>query len=661
MDEDAESLDEVVVVAYGTATKKDLTGAVSVIGGEELNTFPATTVDQALQGKTAGVQITSNTGAPGSPVTVNIRGTGSFGSTTPLYVVDGFPTQDISFVNPTTIQSISILKDASATALYGVRASNGVVIIQTKQGQSGKIQVELNTFVGVRTAPEQVDVLNVNDFSSFALELANTGDSEIAGNAVPYSGWSDPNSLRNINWQDEIFNAAFSQSVNLSVRGGGEKARGAFSLGLYDEEGTLLGSDFVRYDVGFNGSYDVTDKLRVKANIKYVTSQQFQTLNSGRNSLLNLYATIPHLAPIGEANLRGGTNPTNLPVDANGNFGAFPDVGNEAFRDGRNWVAIALENDQDNIRNTILGNADIEWDIYGGLSTQAKIGARVFNQANSFFAPQYYRSNGNIDVRDNAQFSTNQTTLNEWIFEYLLKFDKTFADKHTVNLLGGASAQREFIRISGVQGVGFLNNNIRSIAAANEIQDAFGGATRRTLASIFGRANYNYDRKYYATATLRRDGVGNVFAPGNTFGVFPSFAVGWNIDEESFMDDSVFNILKFRGSWGETGSFAGIAPFGFNAFFDSGSPRNDANFSFDGTTNSVLGLAPTSLPNPELIWEAQVQTNIGLEGELLNNRLYFTVDYYNRESSDFLFQTNVPPQTGFVIQPRNGGLSLIHI
>jgi len=653
--EDSQALEEVIVVAYGTATKKDLTGAVAVIDGDKLNTFPATTVDQALQGKTAGVQITANSGAPGAPVTVNIRGVGSFGSTTPLYVVDGFPTQDISFINPTTIQSISILKDASATALYGVRASNGVVIIQTKQGQSGKVQVEFNTFVGFRTAPEEVDVLGVGDFTSFALGLANSADDNVRGNAVPYVGWDDPSSLRNINWQDEIFDSALSRSATVNVRGGGEKARGSLSVGLYDEEGTLLGSDFARYDIGFNGSYDITDKLRLKGSIKYVTAQSFQTLSSGRNSLLNLYATIPHLAPVGEGNLRGGTNLTNLPVDANGNFGAFPDVGNEAFRDGRNWVARALENDQDNIRNTVLANVDVEWDIYGGLSTQVKVGGRVANQADSFFQPEYYRSNGNVDVRDNATFSTNQFTQNEWLAEYILKYKRTFAEKHTIDVLGGVSAQREFTRFAGLTGIGFLSNDLRSNAAADDIQNSFGGANRRTLASTFGRINYNYDSKYYATATIRRDGVGNVFGPENIFGVFPSFAVGWNIDEESFMNDSAFNVLKLRGSWGETGNFSGIPAFQFASLFNSGTPRNDASFSFDGTTNSSLGLAPTGLPNPDLIWESQIQTNIGLEAELFDSKVYFTVDYYNRESSDFLFETNVPAQTGFLVQAQNGG------
>lgn len=653
--EDAESLEEVIVVAYGTATKKDLTGAIAVISAEELNTFPATTVDQALQGKTAGVQITSNSGAPGASVSVNIRGVGSFGSTTPLYVVDGFPTRDINFINPNSIQSLSVLKDASATALYGVRASNGVVIIQTKQGTAGRVQVELNSFVGFRSQPKSIDVLNVNQFAGLATELSSSTDANVAGAAIPYVGWSDPSTLRNIDWQDEIFSSAVTKSTTLNIRGGGEKSRFAFTTGIFDEEGTLLGSKYKRYDLGFNAGFDVTDKIRLKSNIKYITSQSFQPLGTGRGALLNLFATIPHLAPTGETNLNGGTNPTNLPIDANGNFGAVPDVTGEAFRDGRNWVARALENDPDNVTNTVLANIDAEWDIYGGLSTQLKVGGRVDNFASELFQPQYYRSSGNVDVRNDATYDVDQSTSNEWLAEYLLKYKKTFNEKHTIDVLGGVSAQRRFRKFVSTTGVGFLNNDIRSIAAANDIQDAVGFSDRRTLASTFARLNYSFDSKYYITGTVRRDGVGNVFSPQNLWGVFPSFAAGWNIDEEDFMQDSAFNILKFRASWGETGNFDGIESFGFLSFFTGQAGRNDTNFSFDGTTNSQLGLAPLVLANNDLKWETQTQTNIGLEGELFEGKIYFTADYFNRESGNFLFQQTVPAQTGFTTQPQNGG------
>src|SRR5690606_36221419 len=210
LQEDLQSLDEVIVVAYGTTTKKDLTGAIGVIGSEELTEFPATTVDQALQGRTAGVQVVSNSGSPGSSVTVNIRGVGSFANTTPLYVVDGYPIQDISYLSPNNIQSISVLKDASAAAIYGVRASNGVVIIETKKGTSGKVTIEIDSWAGYRTEPDFIDVLDAQTFANFAVETANEQGKPI------YPAWENPEQLTNVNWQDFAFNNGFRTGTNIT-------------------------------------------------------------------------------------------------------------------------------------------------------------------------------------------------------------------------------------------------------------------------------------------------------------------------------------------------------------------------------------------------------------------------------------------------------------
>jgi len=633
LEEDIESLNEVVVVAYGTSTKKDLTGAVATVSTEELNSFPATNVDQALQGKTAGVQITANSGQPGTQASVNIRGVGTFGNTNPLYIVDGFPTFDISFVNPNNIEAISVLKDASATALYGIRASNGVVIISTKKGKNGKVQADVNSFVGIRSQPNSVDVLGLQDFVGFATGLNSDDNAQVKGSAIPYNGWTDPTTLAklsNVDWQDEIFREAFFKSTSFNVRGGNDRVRNAFSAGVYDEDGTLLGSEFRRYNAGLNSQIKLNDKLKVNASVNYTNSKSIQPF------------------PEGEVNLRGEANITNRPR-GNGGFGAFPDLGGEGLRDSRNFVARALENDADNSNSTLLGNFDINWDIYGGVSTQIKVGTRFNNNASSFFQPQYYRSNGNIDLRDNATFNSRQATVNEWLAEYLLKYKNTFADSHKIDVLGGVSAQRGVTRVTDITGSGFLSNDIRSIAAANDIINSQGGANTETLASIFGRVNYNYAGKYYATATIRRDGIGNRFSEDNLWDIFPSVALGWNISEEEFMSNSTFDLLKLRASWGESGNALSAAPFGFLSTFGSGTSQLD--------TSTVLGpgLAPTRLANPDLRWETQVQTNIGIEGGLLDNRVYFTADYFVKTSDDLLFTDNVPIQTGFPNKVVNGG------
>lgn len=649
MTEDAQALDEVVVVAYGTSTKKDLTGAVSVVGTEELNSFPATNVDQALQGKTAGVQIVSNSGAPGSSVTVNIRGVGSFANTTPLYIVDGYPTQDISFLNPNSIASMSVLKDASAGAIYGVRASNGVVIIETKKGTKGKVSVELNTFVGYRFQPKTLDVLDIETFAPFATEIGNSTDFT-SEDAVPFPGWANPGQLTNIDWQDFAYNSAARFSTNLSVRGGGENSRMAFTAGIYDEDGVVLTSEYKRYNMGLNAQFDVTDKLRINVNSNYAYSSSIAQLNQGYFNIARMIDNIPHLAGAEELNARGFSNGTNLPFDGNGNFGGFPDIPENTFRTSSNVLASALQRDGNNGNNNFYGNLDVSYDFFDGLTASAKMGVNTNSSFFTTFNPTFYRSNSNNDVNDVSTYDFGQRTNTEWLFEGLLKYKKTFAEKHNIDVLLGVSAQRDNRKFLRTTGSGFLNNEIRDLSQSNEISISEGNEQRTTLASTFARLNYNFNSKYYITGTIRRDGVGDRFGQNEQFGIFPSFAGGWNIDEESFMDDSVFDILKIRGSWGETGSFIGINPFSFAAIFGNGSPRDDA-----GTNGLGQGLFANNLANPDLRWETQRQTDVGLEAELFNRSVYLTVDYYNKESSDFLFNETIPIQNGFTSRAVNAG------
>ena len=261
---DSKQLEEVVVVAYGKTTKKDLTGAVGIINSESLNSTPVTSVDQALQGKVAGLQVTQDSGAPGSGMSVNIRGVGSFGSTAPLYIVDGYPIEDISYLNPNDIQSISILKDASASALYGVRASNGVVIVQTKSGKKGATVVEVNSWVSSSQLHKKVDMLNVNQFAKLATDLGT------AQGVATLPEWANSGAnLTNVDWQDFAFRTAIRQGHNVSIRGGGEKTKIALTAGLTDEEGIVVGSSSKKWNLGLKGDFDITDKLRAKANIKY--------------------------------------------------------------------------------------------------------------------------------------------------------------------------------------------------------------------------------------------------------------------------------------------------------------------------------------------------------------------------------------------------------
>ena len=294
----------------------------------------------------------------------------------------------------------------------------------------------------------------------------------------------------------------------------------------------------------------------------------------------------------------------------------------------------------------------LEYDFFNDFTAKLNLGGN----SNTFYAqdffPQYYRSSVAVDLRGDAIFDVQTNYSNEILAEGLLEYKKEIG-KHSVSVLGGISAQRNYFKRVRTRAAGFLNNEIRDISQGSDIQALEGYRTRRTLGSQFGRFNYNFDSKYYITATVRRDGVGDTFGPNNLWGVFPSFAGGWNVDEESFMDNSIFDILKLRGSWGETGSFFGIDPFQFSVFYSAGDANNNANYDFGGVTSP--GLYPLVLPNPDLQWESQIQTNFGLEAELFNRSVYVTADWFKREASDFLFREPIPIQNGFGFRAVNSG------
>lgn len=627
------SLKEIVLVAYGSSNRRDLTGAVSAVSSEELEKFPATSVDQALQGKTAGVQITQNSGRPGASVSVNIRGVGSFGNNDPLYVVDGFPTQDISFLNPNDIENISVLKDASAAAIYGVRANAGVVIIQTKRGVRDKVSVSIDSWVGFQSKPDQIDVLNAEEFSNFALEVGQSQDKPVL------DAWNNPENFRNVNWQDYAFDSGFRQGHNISIRGGGEKARAALSLGMIDEDGTVITSSYKRYNIGLNADFDLAEGLSAKADIKYAYSENYQNLAQGYYNFYKVFTNIPYLDD------RTGTN---LPYDGNGNYGAFPDTG--LLSTNNNVLANALQNDADNGTNNLLGNLAVNYKFLDGFKVTGKFGFRTENYAGWNFLPTYDR--GTNDRNQRAVYSINQNTYNEYLAEGLLEYKKTFED-HRVEALLGTSAQKRKFKNVYVQSQGFVNNLIRDLAAADEVTNRSGTWGTATFASMFARVNYTFKDRYNVTATVRRDGVGDKFSENNLYGTFPSIAAGWNIDQEHFMENSIFDLLKLRGSWGETGNSQGIAPFQFLTYYTNGSTQDDSGYVFGG--QPVSGLAPDILANPDLSWESQVQTNIGLDIELLDRRLYATVDYFDKSAKDFLINVTAPSQIGFDSKAVNGG------
>ncbi|GLB52659.1 SusC/RagA family TonB-linked outer membrane protein [Neptunitalea chrysea] len=625
-------LDEVVLVAYGTATKRDLTGAVDTMSSDELETFPATDVNQAIQGKLSGVQITQNSGSPGSAMSINIRGVASFGSNDPLYVVDGFPTQDISFLNPNDIESISVLKDASAAAIYGVRANAGVVIIKTKSGLRDQIVVSLDAFVSVQTTPQQIDMLDAPTFAGFALE---TGQAQ---GVETLAEWSDPQSLRTVNWQDYAFDTGFKQVYNISIRGGSDKSRTAFSLGMVDDDGTVITAQYKRYNIGLNSDYDIAKGLKARASVKYAYSETYNNLPAGFYGFARIFNNVPYL--------NGGG--INEPYDDNGNYGAFTD--SNLVSSSTNVIADALLYDNDNANDNLLSNLALDYEIIDGLKVTGKFGYQLNSYSGSSFRPTYFRSAN--DQNANATYSVTQSKSRQYLGEFLVNYKKAF-DGHNFDLLLGSSAQKQIYNNISTTGQGYLNNSIRDLASSESIIKYSGTYGTATFASQFARLNYSYDGKYSFTTTVRRDGVGNKFSSDKLYGVFPSVAGAWNVDQESFMENSAFDVLKIRGSWGQTGNSQGIAAFKYLASYTSGETQDNSGYVFGGTP--VTGLALASLANPDLTWESQVQTNIGLDFELLDSRLYGTVDYFNKSAKDFLLDQTIPAQNGFTTMSVNAG------
>ncbi|HSD08503.1 SusC/RagA family TonB-linked outer membrane protein, partial [Flavobacterium sp.] len=634
LESDSKKLEEVVVVAYGKTTKKDLTGAVGVITSEKLTSMPVTSVDQALQGKVAGLQVTQDSGAPGSGISVNIRGVGSFGSTSPLYIVDGYPIEDISYLNPNDIQSISVLKDASASALYGVRASNGVVIVQTKSAKKGAMAVEFNTWLSTSDLHKKIDLLNVNQFAKFANDLGT------AQGVATLPEWANSGAgLTNVDWQDYAFRSAVRYGTNVSIRGGSDNVRAALTAGLTDEEGIVVGSSSKKWNLGLKGDFDITKKFRAKADVKYSKQSTYTSLSGGYDNLGKIFTNVPYLS---------NTTGTNLPYH-NGLYGAFRDV--SQFATSTNVLAQALEQDNDNAKYTTQANLGLEYDIIEGLNIKGNYGFTTISDNRAQFLPSYFRSSANADNRANASYAISHNLYNDWIAEGLLDYTKSFG-KSKINLLIGVSAQRGTTEVLSTRGSDFLSNDIRDLSAAGKIDYTNGYTRTSTLASQFARLNYSFDNKYYVTATARRDGVGDRFLE-DPYSPFYSAGAGWNIDEESFMKNSIFNVLKLRGSYGETGNYKGIGPFLYKTTYANGVNGDDAGYTFGGQL--WPGLAPTGLANSTLKWETQIQTDLGIDGELLDGKIYFTVDYFNKESKDFLLYQTKPAQTGFTSGPVNAG------
>jgi len=618
MQVDAIGIEEVVAIGYGTMKKSDITGSVSQIKTEMLEAVPVYNMEQALKVGAAGVRVTQNSGIPGGRIEVRIRGGNSMiGSNDPLYVVDGFPvTGGIDFLNPSDIESVNILKDASATAIYGSRGANGVVIITSKRGKlNQKSKIEVNAFYGMQQEVNRFDVLEAKDYAIISNEyLKNQG-------LEPYFN-VDQVQNPGTDWQDVIFRNAPVQNYTVTFTGSSDKTKYSLSGNYYDQEGIIISSGVKRGSVRLNLDHEMKSWLTMGVNLQLSRRERF-SVNSDNGfrgtGILSAAASAPPTLPV--------YNEDGLPyqIEQEYNFGSA---------DMRNPLIYASSKNR-TFTNSVLGNTTFDIKLTSDLKFRTLLGLQYEYDLGDYYTPIIYSS-------DRGSASINNSYSNSFLNENTLTYAKIFNDVHNLNIVGGYTYQTNMYRNSSNIGVsGFANNTTENydLGAAETIGNPSSGYSDWTLASFLARANYSYNDKYMLTASIRADGSSR-FGADHKWGYFPSAAVAWRISEESFMKDiAIINSLKIRASYGITGNTA-LAPY------QSLNRLNSVKFIYSNQTD-VIGFVPVGISNSDLKWETTGQLDIGFDLNIVNDRLRFVVDYYKKNTKDLLASVPLPPTVGF--------------
>ena len=640
---DNKTLDEVVVIGYGAVERKDLTGAVSSVSAKDIKDLPVARVDQALQGRVPGVQVIPVTGEPGAAPQIRIRGIGSISAgSTPLYVVDGFPIDNIQTLNPSDIESLDILKDASATAIYGSRGANGVVIINTKRGKAGKTKVSFDTFTGWQSVMKRPEFFNSQQQAQYYYESVRNrnidNNYDVSG---PSSGWRlkvpqtvldvlEGRNTTEVDHLDAVLRTAPQQQYQLSANGGNENVRFALSGAYLNQQGIILETDFKRYSLRANVDAKVSEKISVKVNLNAAVTNSKKVIASGGGSFENEGIIAQAVSGM----------PYYPLYNPDGTYFVFTNIDASALM--LNPVAIAKEIDNKEGTVRMLANASITYAITNGLKLNVMAGATTnYTKASKFrpSIPSFY-SGGPAEGSDNTDNSLN------WITETTLNYTKN-VNKHSFAGLAGYTTQKETFESNFLKSNRYPNNLVPTLSAVSGIlTDGSSYKSEWSLLSYLGRLNYNYDSKYYLTASIRTDGSSR-FGSENKYGVFPSAAVAWRISDERFLKDvRAVSELKFRATYGETGN------------------NNIGNYEHYATINyekyilnesQVGGFAPGKLANPNLTWEKQKSMNFGLDLALFNSRLRFTADYFRSRNTDLLLNVRTPDVTGFSSALKNIG------
>lgn len=611
LEEDLAQLEEVVVVGYGTQKRSDVTGSVSSVSEGRLENLPVTNVTQAIQGTTAGLNITEGSSVPGSTGGIQIRGVNSINAnTSPFIVVDGTPFYgSMNDINTRDIKSIEILKDASAVAIYGTRGSNGVILITTKRGVSGKPSINYSVYTGLESISHVLEPRSPDAYVRKYQEYMRARGLEQTGVLLNQAEIDNYNAGITTDWIDAATQAGSIQEHNLSIRGGSEEAKYFVSGSFLDQDGVIKGYSFKKVNLRTNLDVKVTDYLKVGLNAFFANNNT----DGGRANLLNASAMSPY----------------SVPYDENGNYLIFPMSPEQLWEN----PLLGLTTDRTQRDNNLSGT------VFAELTPGFVEGLKYRINASYTTNPYHYANykgraandqNGTADIHDSKE--------NNWIIENILTYSKDFG-KHHFDLTALYSAQKNEFFESTTRGVGFINDELsyNNIESAQNIT-ASSQSWQSTLLSQMGRLNYSYDSRYLLTLTARRDGYSAFGANTSKYGIFPSVALGWNIHNENFLDNSdAVNQLKLRLSYGETGNQAvGVG--------QTATTAGTVLYPFGGS--ALIGTYLNGLGNANLNWETTTSLNVGLDFGFLRNRIAGSVEVYRSKTRDILLERSIPVITG---------------
>ena len=612
LSEDAEMLDEVVVIGYGTMKKSDLTGAVSSIGNKDIKDSPVSNLGQAIQGKISGVQIV-DAGKPGDNVSIKIRGLGSINNCDPLVVIDGVPTDlGLSSLNMADVERLDVLKDASATAIYGSRGANGVVMITTKRGTEGKGKLAVSANYSFQNATNVPSLLNAAQYA----ELSN--DMMVNSGRNPNPEWANPSELgAGTDWMDELLRTGVMQNYTVSYSGGNEKSHYYVSGGFLDQSGIVKSVNYRRFTFQSNSDAQVLKWLKFSNNITFSAD----TKKSGSYNIGDALKALPI-----------------YPVKNEDGSWSGPDGNSEWYGSTRNPIGPTELNKSQTDGYNFLANLTAELTFTKWLKFKSAFGYDAKFWFIDNFTPKYNWKP--TPTEETSRYKSDNKSFT-YLWDNYFLFDHTFAEKHRVGLMAGMSAQWNTNDYLNAQKNVFMFDNVHEMDNGEEMYAIGGNETEWALLSYMARVNYSYEDRYLLTATIRRDGSSR-FGKKHRWGTFPSVSVAWRASQEKwFPKNDYINDLKVRAGYGVTGSQASVGNYSYLASY------NTSVYPFGISSGNQTALVSSTLANPYIHWEEVAQTNIGFDASLFNSRVMFSFDAYLKETRDMLVKASIPITSGF--------------